>query len=188
MIDKSDTTNAYGAAAALPSSQVPGVNSQPTLDEGPAWKSAFHQTLVEIQDKGFRSYTDEIQAKKMEELREKILEAMCFNEDDLDNMPSSQREQIEKMVASKSRNGFLLKTRSSRMLPKVLSCQVILRHSFAPRQTVLGRVLSSYRNSKTYLSQKMKLGNFCQVFGIFYHFLHSDALNNSKPCRGPMVP
>jgi len=99
MIDKSDTTNAYGAAAALPSSQVPGVNSQPTLDEGPAWKSAFHRTLVEIQDKGFRSYTDEIQAKKMEELREKILEAMCFNEDDLDNMPSSQREQIEKMVA-----------------------------------------------------------------------------------------
>jgi hypothetical protein len=99
MIDKSDTTNAYGAAAALPSSQVPGGNSQPTLDEGPACKSAFHQTLVGIQDKGFRSYTDETQAKKMEELREKILEAMGFNEDDLDNMPSSQREQIEKMVA-----------------------------------------------------------------------------------------
>ena len=35
----------------------------------------------------------------MEELREKILEAMGFNEDDLNNMPSSQREQIEKMVA-----------------------------------------------------------------------------------------
>lgn len=99
MIDKSDTTNVYGAAAASPSSQFPGANSKPKLDEEPAWKSAFHQTLSEIQDKGFRSYTDELQAKKMEELREKILEAMGFNEDDLENMPSSQREQIEKMVA-----------------------------------------------------------------------------------------
>ena len=41
MIDKSDTTNAYGAAAALPSSQVPGVNSQPTLDEGPRMEECF---------------------------------------------------------------------------------------------------------------------------------------------------
>ena len=40
----------------------------------------------------------------MEELREKILEAMGFNEDDLDNMPSSQREQIEKMVALEIQN------------------------------------------------------------------------------------
>lgn len=99
MIDKSDATNVYGAATASPPSQFPGSSSQPEMDKEPAWKSAFHQTLSEIQDKGFRSYTDEIQVKKMEELREKILEAMGFNEEDLDNMPSSQREQIEKMVA-----------------------------------------------------------------------------------------
>lgn len=99
MIDKSDTPNIYGGPTASPSPQFPGGNSQPKVDEEPAWKSAFHQTLSEIQDKGFRSYTDELQAKKMEELREKILEAMGFNEDDLENMPSSQREQIEKMVA-----------------------------------------------------------------------------------------
>ncbi len=69
MIDKSDTPNIYGGPTASPSTHFPGGNSQSKVDEEPAWKSAFHQTLSEIQDKGFRSYTDELQAKKMEELR-----------------------------------------------------------------------------------------------------------------------
>lgn len=99
MIDKSDATNMYGGPATSPSSQLPGGSSQVERDKEPAWKSAFQQTLSEIQDKGFRTYTDELQAKKMEELREKILQAMGFSEEDLDNMPSSQREHIEKMVA-----------------------------------------------------------------------------------------
>lgn len=73
--------------------------SKPKLDEEPAWKSEFRQTLSEILEKGFSAYAGEINEKKLEELREKILEAMGYTEEDLENMPAEQRQQIEKMVA-----------------------------------------------------------------------------------------
>lgn len=73
--------------------------TQPQMDQEPAWKSEFRQTLAEIMDKGFGDYAEEIQVKKMEELREKILASMGLSETDLENMPPDQRMRIEKMVA-----------------------------------------------------------------------------------------
>lgn len=69
------------------------------MDEEPAWKSDFRKTLDEINELGFGAYAEEIHAKKMEELREKIPAAMGLSEDDLSNMPPDQRQRIEKMIA-----------------------------------------------------------------------------------------
>jgi len=99
MFDKSDAAQAYGAGAAAASPANASGNKKPQLDQEPAWKSDFRRTLDEIRDKGFGAYTDEIQAKKMEELREKILASMGLSEADLENMSPEQRNQIEKMVA-----------------------------------------------------------------------------------------
>ena len=71
----------------------------PKMDQEPAWKEEFRNTFRDILDVGFRAYTENIRAEKLEELREKILEAMGLSEEDLENMPASQRDQIERMVA-----------------------------------------------------------------------------------------
>lgn len=96
MFDK--TQPAAASAANLPDA-MSGKSKKPELDKEPAWKSAFRQTLEEIRDKGFRAYAEEINEKKLEELREKILAAMGLSEDDLENMSSEQRGKIEKMIA-----------------------------------------------------------------------------------------
>lgn len=90
MIDPQNTTQ----AAALPWS-----NTAPKQDQEPAWKAEFRQTFKDIVDQGFRAYADNIRVEKLEELRAKILEAMGLSEEDLENMPASQRDQIERMVA-----------------------------------------------------------------------------------------
>lgn len=95
MFDNSDNVNAYGATAML---TMNGSKKAP-LDQEPAWKSDFRRTLYDIRDKGFGAYADEIHAKKMEELREKILASMGLTEGDLENMTPEQRNQIEKMIA-----------------------------------------------------------------------------------------
>ncbi len=94
--DKMSSTAANASAMAMAST---GNASKPMLDEEPAWKDEFRQTLSEILDKGFSAYAEEINEKKLEELREKILEAMGYSEEDLENMPAEQRQQIEKLVA-----------------------------------------------------------------------------------------
>ncbi len=52
-----------------------------------------------IKEKGFRAYAEELQARKMKELREKILERMGLSEDDLNNMPADQRATVEDIIA-----------------------------------------------------------------------------------------
>ena len=54
--------------------------------------------IDEIREKGFSVFLEEMQEKKREELREKILRSMGFSEDDLQKMPVEQRAQIEKMI------------------------------------------------------------------------------------------
>lgn len=83
----------------LPNASLTASGIAPKLDQEPAWKAEFRQTFKDILDVGFRTYTDNIRAEKLEELREKILEAMGLSEEDLENMPASQRDQIERMVA-----------------------------------------------------------------------------------------
>lgn len=99
MFDNSDVTNTYGAGALAAPANTSTNNEKVKLDQEPAWKSAFRRTLDEIRDKGFGTYADEIHAKKMEELREKILASMGLSEGGLENMTPEQRSQIEKMVA-----------------------------------------------------------------------------------------
>ncbi|MEQ8319749.1 MAG: hypothetical protein RH946_05750 [Rhodospirillales bacterium] len=99
MFDKSDNVNAYAAAAMPSAGASANGNGKPVLDQEAAWKSDFRRTLDEIRDKGFGSYTEELRAKKLEELREKILASMGLSEDDLENMSPEQRNNIEKMVA-----------------------------------------------------------------------------------------
>lgn len=94
-----DKTNAAAPqAAALPDVQQ-GKSAKPELDREPAWKSEFRQTLNEIRDKGFSAYAEEINERKLEELREKILASMGLSEGDLENMTPEQRNRIEKMIA-----------------------------------------------------------------------------------------
>lgn len=83
----------------IPSAGFTTSGNTPKIDQEPAWKAEFRQTFKDILDVGFRAYTDNIRAEKLEELREKILEAMGLTEGDLENMPASQRDQIERMVA-----------------------------------------------------------------------------------------
>ncbi len=96
MFDKTHSTAAH--AAQLPDA-MSSKSGKPELDKEPAWKSAFRQTLDEIRDKGFGAYAEEINEKKLEELRRKILAAMGLSEDDLEKMSPEQRGQIEKMIA-----------------------------------------------------------------------------------------
>jgi len=94
-----DKMSAAGASASAMAMPPVGGAAKPKLDEEPGWKAEFRQTLAEVLDKGFSAYANEINEKKLEELREKILEAMGYTEGDLDNMSPEQRQQIEKMVA-----------------------------------------------------------------------------------------
>lgn len=83
----------------LPGAGTLGADKSPKMDQEPAWKAEFRQTFKDILDQGFRTYTDNIRAEKLEELREKILEAMGLTEEDLENMSASQRQTIERIVA-----------------------------------------------------------------------------------------
>lgn len=55
--------------------------------------------IDEIREKGFQAFLKELEQKKMEDLRKKILGSMGLSEEDLQKMPAEQRAQIEKMVS-----------------------------------------------------------------------------------------
>jgi hypothetical protein len=66
----------------------------------PAAPVSEHADDIErIKEIGMRAYAEEMHAKKMEELREKILEMMGLTEEDLEAMPADQRKTIEDMIA-----------------------------------------------------------------------------------------
>ncbi len=71
---------------------------QGTRDSG-ADKSAMDF----IREHGMRAYAEEVQRQKLEELREKILEAMGLTEEDLAQLPADRRGQIEQMIADQIR-------------------------------------------------------------------------------------
>ncbi|MEX0693986.1 MAG: hypothetical protein WD075_06055 [Rhodospirillales bacterium] len=99
MFDNADAAHKIGAnTAPFPQTQS-AARDKAGLDQEPAWKSDFRRTLEEINSVGFGAYTAEIQERKMEELREKILASMGLTEDGLENMSSEQRGQVEKMIA-----------------------------------------------------------------------------------------
>lgn len=63
--------------------------------------------IDEIRDKGFRVYVEEIHARKMEELRARILESMGLTEEELRALPAEQRQTIEDMIAEKIRRHMM---------------------------------------------------------------------------------
>lgn len=63
--------------------------------------------IDELREKGFQTYVNEIQERKKEELREKILQAMGLSEEQLSEMPSEQRSQIEDVIAEEIRRRMM---------------------------------------------------------------------------------
>jgi len=56
-------------------------------------------SLIErINDKGFVAFAEELQQEKIKELREQILKAMGYSQEDLEAMSPEQRAEIEKIV------------------------------------------------------------------------------------------
>ncbi len=87
-----------GFAAFTPPGQLNTVSS----DE-PVWKQAFRATLDEIHEKGFRTYADDLNKKKLEEMRKKILESMGLTEEALKKLSPDGQASIEKMIAEEIR-------------------------------------------------------------------------------------
>lgn len=81
----------------------PQANARTTAADTQAVKSHEDNeepSLIEVvREKGFTQFVKELEEKKKEELRQKILQAMGLSEDDLENMPAAQRAQIEEMIA-----------------------------------------------------------------------------------------
>jgi hypothetical protein len=70
------------------------------LDQQPAKKAdPLAEDIANIREHGFRHYAEEVHKQKMEELREKILEAMGMTEEELAEMPAAQRQAIEDVIA-----------------------------------------------------------------------------------------
>jgi len=63
--------------------------------------------IDELREKGFMSYLKEVEARKKEELREKILQAMGLSEEDLAKMSPENRGQIEDMIAEEIRQRMM---------------------------------------------------------------------------------
>ncbi|SDG53670.1 hypothetical protein [Roseospirillum parvum] len=62
-------------------------------------KSGKLQSDVEtIKEKGFTAFVEELRARKIEEIRAKILEAMGLTEDSLAKLPAEQQSVINKLI------------------------------------------------------------------------------------------
>ena len=93
----SPLSHAGAAAGAIPTGGTATGTAAEAKDGG---KSAFLQTLEEIRDKGLQAYAEEQQAKKLEEMRRKILESMGLTEEGLAALPPERRAAVEKMVSA----------------------------------------------------------------------------------------
>ena len=74
----------------------PALQAQQRADAG---REERQRLLEEIREKGFRTYVDDLEKEKMEELRRKILASMGLTEEDLAKMPADQRAAIEKAIS-----------------------------------------------------------------------------------------
>lgn len=61
------------------------------------------EVFAEIVRVGFRAYVEDMQKEKIEAMREQILARMGLTEEDLDGMPSAQRQAIEDMISAEIR-------------------------------------------------------------------------------------
>ena len=68
---------------------------QPAAKDG---EKPENEAIARIREIGFRAYVEELNEKKIEELREKILQAMGYSKESLEKMSPGQRAAIEKLV------------------------------------------------------------------------------------------
>lgn len=73
-------------------------------------EDANKDDMAFIRERGLRAYAEEIHKQKIEELREKLLEAMGLTEEDLANMPADQRMAIENAISREIQNRMAAKT------------------------------------------------------------------------------
>jgi len=80
--------------------------------------------IDEVRDKGFVAYAKEIEEKKKEELRAKILGEMGLNEEVLAKMSPEQRAAIEKMISAEILKRMTAETEFKRMEQGLPSTQM----------------------------------------------------------------
>ena len=123
MIDKTGyspypVSNIAGTAASgKPAGKVPATE-KPTAEEKQA------ALVQEIREKGFVNYVKEMQAKKIEELREKILQSMGLSEEELAQMDPEQRFTIEEMISREIRERMGGQAEGDKKGPVVLNIMV----------------------------------------------------------------
>ena len=97
--------------------------------------------IDEIREKGFMAYVEEIHAKRMEELRSKILEAMGLNEEQLAEMFARFAGRGVHCVLSNSDTPFIRKLYKGFNIETVYARRAI--NSRADRRGPVGEVLVS---------------------------------------------
>jgi len=76
------------------------VSRRGILDNQQTRKQVLNKDDIEfIREHGMRAYAEDVHKQKMEEIREKILQAMGLTEEGLSEMSTDLRMEIEKMIA-----------------------------------------------------------------------------------------
>jgi hypothetical protein len=94
---------ASGSATHREAGHVPVDKADAEKRERAAASGAEKSTFEQIVEKGFSTFMEEMQAKKLKEMREKILGAMGLTEEMLAKMTPEQRAAVEKAVAEEMR-------------------------------------------------------------------------------------
>ena len=89
------TNTAYSAKNAIEQAKTIASNSQPLPDDD----KEENAELAYIREHGFTTYVKEIEDRKIEEMRAKILQSMGLDENALAEMDASQRQAIEKAIS-----------------------------------------------------------------------------------------
>nr|ADI17846.1 hypothetical protein [uncultured Rhodospirillales bacterium HF0200_01O14] len=91
----SATNTAYSAKNAVEQARTIASNSQPL----PEKDKEENAELAYIREHGFTTYVKEIEDRKIEEMRAKMLQSMGLDEDALAEMDAPQRQAIEKAIS-----------------------------------------------------------------------------------------
>lgn len=97
----------FGMQMGVEQKQKPSASAAQNTSQKVDEEDTKPSVVDEIREMGFSAYVKEIQIRKMEELREKILEAMGLSEEQLQEMPAEQRNQIEDMIAEEIRRRMM---------------------------------------------------------------------------------
>lgn len=89
------TNTAYSAKNAVEQARTIASNSQPL----PEKNKEENAELAYIREHGFTTYVKEIEERKIEEMRAKMLQSMGLDEDALAEMDGTQRQAIEKAIS-----------------------------------------------------------------------------------------